>query len=173
MGEWIVRGSVWLALGLYPAGVWLVRADLTEPVWLRLRWAWSLGAAIFALHVISAFTVFYGWSHAVAIEETARQAEAVTGRAVGVGLYLNYLFASVWLVDAVRAWRRPEAYRRGSPAWPLLLHGFFLFMIINATVVFETGPVRWFGGLVAAVGLWGLVQRIAFRPRRTAAAGPG
>ena len=100
MGEWIVRASVWLALLSYPAGP-LGLAISTIPGQRVLRLAWTMGAAVFLLHVISSFHVFYDWSHTVAVNETARQVEELTGRPFGAGLYLNYVFTAIWAASSI------------------------------------------------------------------------
>ena len=83
--EWLVRGSIWLALLCYPAGP---LAALFEGRGARLaRWIWSLGCLAFLAHAASSFQVFYDWSHATAVSETARQVREVTGRGIGAGIY--------------------------------------------------------------------------------------
>ena len=161
MGEWIVRGSVWLALLCYPAGpLGIALATVARQRVARL--VWTLGCVAFLVHVVSSFDVFYGWSHATALRETARQVAELTGRPNGAGLYLNYLFTIVWVVDAVWWWRDASRYVRRSWIVTLLVHGFFLFMIFNGTVVFEDGATRVLGlGVtsVGGIGLWKAVRR--------------
>ena len=159
MGEAIVRGSVWFALLCYPAGPWAVA--LRSPGARRTaRVVWALGCLAFIVHTISSFAVFYDWSHRVALTETARQVEELTGTASGGGLYLNYLFGLLWCVDVVRR-LRAGGDSDVRPRWPwLLFHGFFLFMIFNATVVFEDGATRVMGGAVTLAGVAGVVQAL-------------
>ena len=161
LGEWIVQGSVWLALLCYPAGPFGIACSSGARQRVA-RLLWTLGCAAFLVHVASSFDVFYGWSHRVAVEETARQVAEVTGRRVGAGIYLNYLFTSVWVADAAWWWLDANGYRRRSWVGVLLVHGFFLFMIFNATVVFEDGAARVMGLVVTAVGAigaWKAVHR--------------
>ena len=158
MGEWIVRGSVWLALLCYPAGP-LGIAVSTIPGQRRARIVWSLGCAAFLVHVASSFDVFYGWSHSVALSETARQVAELTGRPFGAGIYLNYLFTVIWVLDAVWWWSDAASYRRRSRI-ALVVHAFFLFMIFNATVVFEAGAVRIMGLVVTTVGVIALTKAL-------------
>ena len=159
MGEWIVRGSVWLALICYPAGP--LGIGLSNASGSRIaRFVWTLGCTAFLVHVASAFDVFYGWSHVTALRETARQVAELTGRPSDLGLYLNYLFTAVWAVDAAWWWLDVSSYRRRSWIVPLLLHGFFLFMIFNATVVFEDGATRVLGSVVTVIGILGLWKSI-------------
>ncbi|ANM30950.1 hypothetical protein ABI59_17255 [Acidobacteria bacterium Mor1] len=165
MGEALVVATIWVALACYPAGPWGRvfrsgdRTDRSRP----LRLIWTLGCAAFLAHVAASFHVFYDWSHGVALSETARQVEELFGVRSGSGLYLNYLFTLVWLVDAIAWWRWP-GWPGNRARWALLaIHGFFLFMIFNATVVFEQGATRLFGAAVTVAGLWGLVAAVRSR----------
>ena len=117
------------------------------------RWAlavYSAGLLAFLAHVVLAFGVFYDWSHSVAWDETAKQTKALTGRASGHGLYLNYLFGVVWLADAAWWRRRGTPLHRDHRGIAIGLHVFFLFMIVNGGVIFAAGPVRWFTALLLA-----------------------
>ena len=166
VGEWVVRGSVWLALLCYPAGPFGIAFTATRGQRVA-RYVWTLGCVAFLIHVVSSFDVFYGWSHSVAISETARQVAAVTGRPIGAGLYLNYLFTAVWVLDAAWWWLDGASYRRRSWIGLVFVHGFFLFMIFNATVIFEDGAARFFGlvvTIVGAVGLWKAARRRRAEP---------
>ena len=67
-------------------------------------------------------------------------------------MYLNYLFTVLWMADAVYWWRAGLARYRERASWiHLSLHAFFFFMVVNGTVVFGRGPVRWFGVAIVAV----------------------
>ena len=129
------------------------------------RLAWSAGCILYITHVVCAFTAFYCWSHSVAYRETARQASEFFPGTGGGGLYLNYLFTAVWLIDASAWWRGLAAYR-GLPRrvqWPT--QTFLAFMIFNGAAVFAKGPFRF-----AAWGLTAMVfaATLAGRARRTA-----
>ncbi len=158
-GEWIVRASVWLALLCYPAGP-LGIAVSTKPGQRVTRLVWTLGCAAFLVHVVSSFHLFYDWSHSVAVNETAKQVAELTGRPFGAGIYLNYVFTAVWVFDAVWWWFNEASYRRRSWIGVLFAHGFFLFMIFNATVVFEDGAVRIMGLAVTTVGAIALAKAV-------------
>jgi hypothetical protein len=64
----------------------------------------------------------------------------------------------LWTGD-VLWWLLSPSSRARRPAWMgVTLHGFMLFMVFNATVVFETGFIRWAGaGLFAVLSCiwWG------------------
>lgn len=97
-----------------------------------LRLAYTAGLAMCALHIAVAFHVGHAWSHRAAFDHV----EAVGG--YGWGLYVNYLFAAVWLFDAGWCWVSLDGYR-SRPRWVnRLIHGFMAFIVFNATVVF--GP---------------------------------
>jgi hypothetical protein len=161
LGGTIVRATIWLALLCYVAGPAGAAREPGAAV-RSARIVWTVGCAAYLLHVASAFEVFYRWSHRVAVDETARQVAELTGRALGAGLWLNYLFTLVWVVDALAWWRDAVGYRRRSVPRIWLLHGFFLFMIANATVLFGQGAVRALGLVVTGFGFaatWSAARR--------------
>ena len=85
-------------------------------------------------------------------EDTSRRTKELLGAGWGCGLYFNYLFTGVWIVDVIWWWRGLAMYRR-RPRWIQAgVHAFFAFMFFNATVVFAAGPVRWLG-LAATMAL--------------------
>lgn len=111
------------------------------------RVAWTLGCAFFIAHVVAAFHFVHHWSHADAYQETARRTAEIFGQNVGSGIYFNYVFAILWIVDACWQWAgaRPRWFR-------IAVQVFFAFMFFNATIVFAGGTVRWWG-ITAAIGL--------------------
>jgi hypothetical protein len=155
----VVRASVWLAVLCYPAGP----AGRLGRLPRLARAAWTAGCLAFLVHVAASFHVHYGWSHTVALRETARQTAELTGHAVGAGLYVNYLFAALWALDALWWWRDPRSHRGRAAAIDLGLHAFLLFVLFNGTVVFARGPVRWLG---AAATLAGVATLAAAHARR-------
>lgn len=120
------------------------------------RAVWTLGCLLYLAHVLCAFQFYHHWSHREAYAETARRTAELLGWNSGVGLYFNYAFTLGWLADVVCWWAAP-ARRLARPRWlSLIWQGFFLFMVVNATIVFETGLVRWFGvaGCAALAAAW-------------------
>lgn len=96
----------------------------------RLRALWTLGCVLLWVHVAVAFHAGHGWSHAAAWEHTRQ----IGG--YGDGVFVNYLFALLWLADVFWAWVRFESYLR-RPRWlNWAVHGFFAFIVFNAAVVF-------------------------------------
>lgn len=109
----------------------------------RARLAWTIGALACVAHIGLAMHFQHHWSNAAAYAETARQTREIIGLDWGGGIYINYLFAAVWLADAAWWWCSP-ASRVARGMWLSgLIHGFLAFIIFNATVVFKTGPLRW------------------------------
>jgi hypothetical protein len=126
---------------------WFGRRDSSARLW------WTLACGFYMLHVAFAFQFFHHWSHAAAYQHTASQTAQMVGVNWGGGLYFNYVFTIIWVADVVSWWRGLRIYR-SRPAWiTTTIHWFFAFMFFNATVVFASGFIRWFG--VAATLLLG------------------
>ena len=149
MLEALLFTTIWLAVAAWAAAEVLTRvAHRTGAA----RLVWTAGAALLAIHIAIAFHTRHAWSHAAAYVTTAQQSEALTGVAAGWGLYLNYLFLLIWVVDAAWWWLKPSAYARRSRVIDGAVFGFFLFMMVNGAIVFAVTRMRWFGVLcVAAV----------------------
>jgi hypothetical protein len=110
-----------------------------------------------------AFHYYHDWSHAHAVEHT----RSVSG--VGTGIYVSHFFTIVWTADVVYWWLRPWRYAT-RPAWVgRASHGFMLFVIFNATVIYETGPIRWAGvGMFGCLAvLWLFTQAASYRKNPT------
>jgi hypothetical protein len=150
--------TIWVALTLFAVAE-MARAG-------RRSWARTTSAAGLALalvHTVLAFDVFHEWSHADAVLKTAQQTQGVFGVAVGAGVYVNYLFFAVWLVD-VLLWR-PVA-RPAVSLW--FMRAFYLVIILNGAVVFAAGWRRAVGAAVVAALLlaWTRAELFARRPAR-------
>ena len=143
-GEWLTRSTVWLALSLYVARE-MTAAGRGRGLSQAARWLNTAGCAAFLAHVAAAFHFYHHWSHAAAYVETARQTAEFSGWNWGGGLYINYLFALVWLGEVVWSWANPNGYLQ-RPKWMTwFVRGFFLFMMFNGAVVFVHNAIRWFG----------------------------
>ena len=124
------------------------RSDLDR--WVRL--AWTIGCIALVAHFVCAFHFFHGWSQAAAYSDTARQTADVFGINWGGGLFVNYAVAGLWIADVTWWWFSGlGSYRRRSWLVTLLWHGFLVFIIFNATVVFEEGLTRWIGLLICLI----------------------
>jgi hypothetical protein len=140
--------TIWLALGLFVAGEsGRSRGDRRTPP----RWAWwafAAGAGLAIVHTLLAFHVVHDWVHEDAVRNTALQTQAMFGIDAGWGVYVNYLFLAVWVTDAWW-WRRVDGTRYPAPVtWTL--RAFYALIIVNAAVVFASGPRRLIG--LALVG---------------------
>jgi hypothetical protein len=137
--------TIWIALALFAIG----ETGRSLPIFKRAppAWAWwafSLGLALAIFHTLLAFDLVHNWVHASAVRSTAMQTEAVFGLSVGWGVYVNYVFFIVWLLDAW-AWRT----RRQLPAkltW--ILRAFYMVMIVNGAVIFAAGARRLLGSAI-------------------------
>jgi hypothetical protein len=114
------------------------------------------------VHTLLAFDVFHQWSHADAVLSTAQQTEEVFGARVGAGLYVNYLFFAVWLLD-IALWRTATP----APALLWLVRVFYLVIIFNGAVVFAAGGRRALGAALVGVLLWAWIPGHWFARRVT------
>lgn len=116
------------------------------------KWVWTLAWVAYVGHAVAAFASYYDWSHEIAVEETAKQTEALTGWRSGIGLWFNYAVGIWWGADVIRWWRTGKGWIEGKGHWRTWVFQVFLaFMVFNGTVVFGGGPVRWMGVIVFAV----------------------
>jgi hypothetical protein len=153
-GDDLTRHTVRLALAYYAAALVLMmysgRAD-RRAVTMKgrlARWCWTLAWATYLVHLAMAFHHYHHWSHAAAVEHT----EQVSG--LGAGIWVSHCFTLVWSLDVAAWWLAPGRRARRSPWVDGLLHGFMLFVVCNATVVYESGLIRWAGVAgFAALGL--------------------
>lgn len=123
-----MKPLAWLALWLGAASPWF-----PQPAF-----AWRMGGLAMIAHVAWAFAKVHGWSHASAVRATARQVEAVTGWNSAGGVWANYAFILAWITAS---W----SWASLPPTCQRLWWAVFLFMGVNASVVFVTGPARWLG----------------------------
>jgi len=139
--------TIWLALAAFVAG------EAGKQRRTHQRWLWSIsfvGALLCVVHIVIALGHHHHWNHDAAVRETARQTAAVYGVAWGGGVYVNYVFVAVWLVDLWR-WRvRPTEYFARSPMLVVGLRAFFFIIIVNAAVVFASPRTR-IAGVVLTV----------------------
>jgi hypothetical protein len=131
--------TIWIALALFVAGE---AGKIRRPVTQWARVASLAGALLCAVHIVIAMGDHHHWSHASAIEETARQTASVYGVAWGGGVYVNYLFVAVWLAYVWRWWAPAgdDVAQNAALIWGL--RAFFFLIIFNATVVFAVTRMR-------------------------------
>jgi hypothetical protein len=148
--EDVTRWTVRPALVYYAAAISLMLLSgpddwaVATPRGRLARLCWTLAWAAYLIHVGVALVCFHHGSHAEAVEHTRQRS------GVGEGIYVSHLFTLVWTADVVWWWCRRRGYA-ARPRWiDGALHGFMLFMVLNATVVFEEGLIRWAGVALAA-----------------------
>jgi hypothetical protein len=151
-----IRLTIWGALIAYTAGEW-GRLRTPRAPWARV--VWTAGALLYAAHVAAAFTLVYRWSHAAAYAHTARQTADFFGIDSGSGIWVNYAFTVLWLVEAIWWWTAPPSYLARPRGVELAVRAAFLFMIVNGAVVFVAGPAKWMGvGIVLSLcAIWGVL----------------
>lgn len=161
-GRFATRAFVDLALVCYflSAIVALLGRGRLPP-WRAARAIYTAGCLLYLAHVACAFHFYHHWNHREAYAETARRTAELFGWHWGGGLYFNYAFTLGWTLDVLWQWLSPASFRKRSRWLSLAWHAFFLFMVINATIIFETGPVRWLGvsGCVALIAAWAISRR--------------
>ena len=165
-GEWLTRGTVWLALSLFVASQIVKAARRACESVAAARWLNSFGCAAFLVHVASAFQFYHAWSHSAAYADTARQTAELFGWNWGGGIYFNYLFALLWIGDVAWAWAKPTGYRT-RPRWTIrVVRTFVWFMMLNGAVVFARGAVRGYGLILclALVLCWWPTRKRISRP---------
>jgi hypothetical protein len=147
IGELLTRGTIWLAIVAYAIGSAVFVFARSRPRWLSLTLAaWTIGCISLIAHFICAFHFYHNWSHELAYRDTARQTEEIVGLNWGGGLFINYAVLVGWIVD-IGWWWLSGINSYLSRRWRLVLlwHAFLVFIIFNATVVFDSGIVRWAG----------------------------
>ena len=171
-GELLTRWSVRLAVGCYVGRVLVdVRCGRANRCAATARWIWTVGCALYLVHVASAFAFFHDWSHSAALRHTAEQTAAVTGLDWGGGLYVNYAFTLFWMFDTLRWWCGGlDAPRRSAISF-WVMHTVFAFMMINATVVFGPSYWRWLAPIVFLLFIVAYLSRR--RGGESSAGGPG
>jgi hypothetical protein len=163
-GDDLIRHTIRLALVYWGAALALIMF-LQRDDWRRqlsrgrlARWCWTLAWLTYLVHLAMAFHFYHHWSHDHAISHTER----VSG--FGPGIYLSHVFTLVWSLDVFTWWLWPERYFARSSWIDRLLHGFMVFIVFNATVVYESGLIRWAG--LAGLSVLAILGLIRLRQRR-------
>lgn len=149
--------TIWLALAAFTAAEAGRRPAFSGRPPARWLDAVSLaGLTLLIVHIALAYGVRHGWSHDAAVRATADQTAAVYGLDWGGGLYVNYLFALVWAIDAWQWSVSPGAAAARPPALHWALRLFYGVIIVNGAVIFVPGPRRGLGVAVvlALIGIW-------------------
>jgi len=157
LGPVVIAWTARLAVAAYLARVAMDVAGRTDPAGQRLaRWCWTTGLVMLLLHIAAAFQFQHHWSQTAAWEHVRAQTKALTGWDSGVGLFINYGFTLLWMVDCILWWRSLAWSQQKLSYW--YVQAVFAFLIFNATAVF--GPRGWIAvGLMAGLGLSLLAMR--------------
>jgi len=151
-----VYGTAWTALACWTASNW----SSTDA---RARLLWTGGCLANLGHILLAFHIVHGWDQTQAYAAVVQQTFEVTGLDTGIGLYINYAFAGLWLLDTAIWWLMPLLHEDPPRWWKGIIQFIFLFMFFNATVVFGRRSVRLLGAVSCALGAigWMTVRRRA------------
>ncbi len=148
LGEFLTRGTIWVSIMGYVIGsvIFAYPSRRSERLDSATRAIWTIACASLIAHFVSAFQFYHGWSHAAAYEDTARQTRELFGLNWGGGVFINYALLIVWMIDIAWWWRSGlDSYRKRPLPLLVAWHGFLIFIIFNATLVFGDGMVRWMG----------------------------
>jgi len=163
IGELLTRGTVWISILLYALGTILFAPRSKRRNFDKLvRSSWTVASLALALHFIAAFHFHHHWSQVSALRETASQTYEVYGLNWGGGLGINYLVLLLWIFDLAWWWLKGlDSYASRPLFWLLSWHGFLIFIIFNATVVFKDGVRRWLGLVICLMlcSAWYLIIR--------------
>lgn len=141
-----IHQSAWIVVFAWPiASASLLlhrrnRAKFAESRFL-VRLVYTAGLIALLVHLAVAFHLGHGWSHANAFDRT----EQTSG--FGPGIFVNYFFVLLWIVDAVWMWLAFDCYLDRLRWVNRLINGFMWFVLFNASVVYGSGPIRWLGAL--------------------------
>jgi hypothetical protein len=160
----LVRGTIVLATLAWTLGEVLMRRSAASD---RLaRAVWSIGIALAWVHVMLAFEFVYGWDHTAAVDATAQQTTELVGWGWRGGIYINYVFLTLWLADVCWWWADPASHAARSVGFEATRLALFTFMFFNGAVVFASPATRVVGiAAVAAV----LIASPVLRRRAVAA----
>jgi hypothetical protein len=101
-----------------------------------------------------AFEHYHHWSHAEAMRHTQERS------GFGAGIFASHLFTLLWTADVLSWWLSP-VWHSTRPRWiGWMLHAYMAFIVFNATVVYETGLIRW-----AGAAMFVALPVLAFRVR--------
>src|SRR5438045_1943928 len=114
--ELLATWSARLAVLLYALGLGLRLEMISRPNFLPLaRLVWTAGCLTVMAHLACGFQ-FHHWNLDEVLLDTAKRTEQVVGVAWGEGLYFNFLFVLVWLLDSGWWWTAPRSYLN-RPCW--------------------------------------------------------
>lgn len=123
------------------------------------RAAWTTGVVLALLHVALAFHLVYDWSHEAAVAATVQQTIERFGWGWRGGIYVNYVFVTLWLADVCWWWVAPASHASRSLRLERTRLALFAFMFLNGAIIFAAGIGR-------LVGIASLVLVLVASPLR-------
>jgi hypothetical protein len=158
-----VRGTMILATVAWAIGeAFMRRSPASDRV---ARGSWTIGITLAFIHVFLAFQLIYAWDHEAAIAATLRPSAERFGMSWRGGIYVNYVFLMIWLADVCWWWLSPVTHASRPMRLERTRLAVFIFMFLNAAVVFASGAGRLVGTasvvVVLVASLW-RGQRSAF-----------
>jgi len=159
-GELLTRSTIWISILSYVLGaIAFALRKQTVNIDAITRVAWTIGIGALVAHFATAFHFYHHWSQLDAYRETARQTNEVFGLNWGGGLFINYGLLALWIADVGWWWARGlESYRLRPLPIVLLWHGFVVFILFNALVVFKDGWQRWAGVVICIILCWAWIR---------------
>src|SRR5262245_59346901 len=149
----VMIGAAWFAISAWATANWL-RAIRKLPA---ARLVWTLGAAALIVHVLLAFHLVRAWDLAAAERAVARETYERTGLDWRGGIYFNYAFAGLWLLDTTCWWLARRRYEARPRRFDGAVQLVFLFMFVNATVIFGVDHARAPGVVLCGLGTAGWI----------------
>ena len=165
LADAIIRWTARVFVGCYIGRILVDLAGRRDPRSQRFaRWTWTIGCVFLFVHMAAAFHGVHDWSHGAAHDHVLKRTKELTGVATGAGLYVNYAFAALWLVDTIVWWGALNWSERRIPYW--IVQAIFAFLMIQATVVF--GPPVWIVvAILAGISMLALRWQTARKNRLT------
>ena len=146
-----IYATAWLAISCWACANWLRTPCLQRAA----RVVWSIGGVALLAHGLLALHIVHSWDHEDAYRAVAAATYAQTGLDWGGGLYINHAFSALWLVDAATWWLAPRRYERRSRWLDGAIQFLFLFIFVNATIIFGADHARVLGALLCPLGALG------------------
>ena len=167
-GEFLTRATIWATIVAYAAGSVVFALARGRSRWdSATRILWTIAVVSLIGHFICAYQFYHHWSHQSAYLDTARQTDEVVGLNWGGGLFINYALLIIWTIDVSWWWLRGLNSYRTRP-WPVVAawHGFLIFILFNAMVVFKDGVTRWAGVIISLILFisWARIARQGLSP---------
>ena len=150
----LARWAIRIAVACYLLRVTLrLRFSSPTPSILSLV-LWITGCIAYLIHVLLAFHAFHGWSHDAAVQFTADETERVVGVHRGEGVWVNYVFAFIWVADCIRLARSHLRKTTTLKQIDAFVDVFFALMMFSATVIFGPHYYRVLAVPIIAFWLW-------------------